>query len=51
LIIFSSARAFYRQDKAGSVDLIKETAVQNPGVRIRILILLQLILSLKKNIS
>jgi two-component system, OmpR family, sensor histidine kinase VicK len=37
LIIFSSAKAFYRQDKAGTVDLLKQTADQNPNLKIRIL--------------
>ena len=37
LIIFSSARAFYRQDKAGTLDLLKRTADQNPNLKVRIL--------------
>ena len=37
LIIFSTARAFYRQYKAGTVDLLKQAAMQNPSIRIRIL--------------
>jgi two-component system, OmpR family, sensor histidine kinase VicK len=37
LTIFSSAKAFYRQDKAGTVDLLKQTAVHNPDLKIRIL--------------
>ena len=37
LIIFSTANAFYRQDKAGTVDLLKQTAAQNPNIKIRIL--------------
>ena len=37
LIIFSSAKTFYRQDKAGTIDLLKQTAVHNPDLKIRIL--------------
>jgi two-component system, OmpR family, sensor histidine kinase VicK len=37
LIIFSTARAFYRQDKAGIVNLLNQTAAQNPSIKIRIL--------------
>jgi len=37
LIIFSTAKAFYRQSKAGTVDLLKQAAVQNPSIKIRIL--------------
>jgi signal transduction histidine kinase len=38
LIIFSTANAFYRQDKAGTVDLLRQTAaVSNPKIKIRIL--------------
>ena len=37
LIIFSSAKAFYRQDKAGTFDLLKQTSTQNPNLKIRIL--------------
>jgi signal transduction histidine kinase len=37
LIIFSSARAFYRQDKAGTLDLLKQTTDTNPNLKIRIL--------------
>jgi two-component system sensor histidine kinase VicK len=37
LTIFSSAKAFYRQDKAGTIDLLKQTSAQNPNLKIRIL--------------
>jgi two-component system sensor histidine kinase VicK len=38
LIIFSTANAFYRQDKAGTVGLLRLTAaVSNPKIKIRIL--------------
>ena len=37
LIIFSTANAFYRQDKAGSVDLLRQSAIHNPNMSIRIL--------------
>jgi two-component system, OmpR family, sensor histidine kinase VicK len=37
LIIFSSAKVFYRQDKAGTLDLLKQTADKNPNLKIRIL--------------
>ena len=37
LIIFSTANAFYRQDKAGTVGLLRQTAaVSNPKIKIRI---------------
>jgi signal transduction histidine kinase len=37
LIIFSTANAFYRQDKAGTVDLLIQTAASSPSIKIRIL--------------
>jgi hypothetical protein len=37
LIIFSTARAFYRQHKVGTVDLLKQATMQNPSIKIRIL--------------
>ena len=37
LIIFSTARAFHRQYRAGTVDLLKKAAMQNPSIKIRIL--------------
>ena len=38
LIIFSTANAFYRQDKAGTAGLLRQTAaVSNPKIKIRIL--------------
>jgi two-component system, OmpR family, sensor histidine kinase VicK len=37
LIIFSTANAFYRQDKAGIVDLLRQAAVNDPSILIRIL--------------
>jgi signal transduction histidine kinase len=37
LIIFSTANAFYRQDKAGTIDLLIQSAVNNPSIQIRIL--------------
>jgi two-component system, OmpR family, sensor histidine kinase VicK len=37
LIIFSTANAFYRQDKAGTVDLLIQAAASSPNMKIRIL--------------
>lgn len=37
LIIYSTARAFYRQDKAGRIDAIIQSVKQNPELKIKIL--------------
>ena len=37
LIIYSTARAFYRQDKAGRIDVIIQALKQNPELKIKIL--------------
>ena len=37
LIIYSTARAFYRQDKAGRIDVIIQALKQNPEVKVKIL--------------
>jgi signal transduction histidine kinase len=37
LIIFSTANAFYRQDKAGVVDLLRQAVANSPSINIRIL--------------
>jgi signal transduction histidine kinase len=37
LILYSTARAFYRQDKIGRIDTIIQTIIQNPDLKLRIL--------------
>ena len=37
LIIYSTARAFYRQDKAGRIDVIIQALKQNPELKVKIL--------------
>ncbi len=37
LILYSTARAFYRQDKIGRIDAIIQTIIQNPDLKLRIL--------------
>ena len=37
LIIYSTARAFYRQDKAGRIDAIIQALKQNPELKVKIL--------------
>jgi two-component system, OmpR family, sensor histidine kinase VicK len=37
LILFSTSKAFYRQDKAGMFDLLKQAVIHNPNLKIRIL--------------
>jgi hypothetical protein len=35
--MFSAMNAFYRQDKAETANLLKQTDIQNPNLKIRIL--------------
>lgn len=37
LILFSAEKTFYRQDKEGVFDLLRQVATQNPSLKIRIL--------------